>query len=34
MNKHGRVIYNGNGYSDVWVTEAKKARLGQREILD
>jgi glutamine synthetase len=28
MNKHGRVIYNGNGYSDEWVTEAKKRGLA------
>jgi glutamine synthetase len=27
MNKHGRIIYNGNGYSDEWVTEAKKRGL-------
>jgi glutamine synthetase len=27
MKKHGRVIYNGNGYSDEWVAEAKKRGL-------
>ena len=27
MQKHGRVIYNGNGYSEEWVTEAKKRGL-------
>lgn len=24
VNKHGRVIYNGNGYTEEWVKEAKK----------
>ena len=28
MNKHGRVIYNGNGYSEEWVAEAKKRGLA------
>jgi glutamine synthetase len=28
MQKHGRVIYNGNGYSEEWVTEAKKRGLA------
>ncbi len=27
MQKHGRVIYNGNGYSEEWVEEAKKRGL-------
>jgi glutamine synthetase len=27
MQKHGRVIFNGNGYSEEWVTEAKKRGL-------
>jgi glutamine synthetase len=27
MKKHGRVIYNGNGYTDEWVAEAKKRGL-------
>lgn len=27
MNKHGRVIFNGNGYSEEWVKEAKKRGL-------
>lgn len=27
VNKHGRVIFNGNNYSDAWVTEAKKRGL-------
>ena len=27
MQKHGRVIYNGNGYSEEWVAEAKKRGL-------
>jgi len=28
MQKHGRVIYNGNGYSDEWVAEAKRRGLA------
>jgi len=28
MQKHGRVIYNGNGYSEEWVAEAKKRGLA------
>ena len=27
MQKHGRVIFNGNGYSEEWVAEAKKRGL-------
>jgi len=27
INKHGRVIFNGNGYSDEWVKEAEKRGL-------
>ncbi len=27
ISEHGRVIFNGNGYSDAWVTEAKKRGL-------
>jgi glutamine synthetase len=27
MKKHGRIIYNGNNYSDEWVSEAKKRGL-------
>ncbi len=27
MEKHGRVIYNGNNYSEEWLTEAKKRGL-------
>jgi glutamine synthetase len=27
VNKHGRVIFNGNGYSEDWVKEAKKRGL-------
>ncbi len=27
MEKHGRIIFNGNGYSDEWVEEAKKRGL-------
>ena len=27
VNKHGRVIYNGNNYSDSWIKEAKKRGL-------
>jgi glutamine synthetase len=27
MQQHGRVIFNGNGYSEEWVTEAKKRGL-------
>ena len=27
VNKHGRVIYNGNNYTDAWVKEAKKRGL-------
>ncbi len=27
VNKHGRVIYNGNNYTDEWVKEAKKRGL-------
>lgn len=27
VNKHGRVVFNGNGYSEEWVTEAEKRGL-------
>lgn len=27
INKHGRVVFNGNGYSEEWVKEAKKRGL-------